>query len=75
MALQILFWWMVPAGLGNEAISAIKASDEIIIVTNPELPSVSDALKTIKLAEGEQFIGPHKVEIKKVESLELAQAA
>ena len=31
--------------------------------------------KTIKLAEGEQFIGPHKVEIKKVESLELAQAA
>ena len=39
------------AGLGNEAISAIKASDEIIIVTNPELPSVSDALKTIKVSE------------------------
>jgi len=39
------------AGLGNEAISAIKASDEIIIVTNPELPSISDALKTIKVSE------------------------
>ena len=39
------------AGLGEEAISAINASDEIIIVTNPEMSSVTDALKTIKLAE------------------------
>ena len=39
------------AGLGQEARSAIKASDEIIIVTNPEMSAVTDALKTIKLAE------------------------
>lgn len=39
------------AGLGEEARSAIDASDEIIIVTNPEMAAVTDALKTIKLAE------------------------
>lgn len=39
------------AGLGEEARSAIQASDEIIIVTNPEISAVTDALKTIKLAE------------------------
>jgi septum site-determining protein MinD len=39
------------AGLGNEAISAIKLADEIIIVSNPEMPALTDALKTIKLAE------------------------
>ena len=39
------------AGLGTEAISAIKTADEIIIVSNPEMPAITDALKTIKLAE------------------------
>lgn len=39
------------AGLGEEAKSAISASDEIIIITNPEMSAVTDALKTIKLAE------------------------
>ncbi len=39
------------AGLGKEAISAIKASEEIIVVVNPEIPSLTDALKVIKLAE------------------------
>ncbi|MFA5174161.1 MAG: cell division ATPase MinD [Candidatus Pacearchaeota archaeon] len=39
------------AGLGEEARAAISASDEIIIVTNPEMAAVTDALKTIKLAE------------------------
>jgi len=39
------------AGLGEEARAAMYASDEIIIVTNPELSAVTDALKTIKLAE------------------------
>lgn len=39
------------AGLGKEAVAAIEAADEILIVTNPELPAVTDALKTIKLAE------------------------
>ena len=39
------------AGLGEEAKSAMNACDEIIIVTNPEMSAVTDALKTIKLAE------------------------
>lgn len=39
------------AGLGEEARAAIDACDEIIIVANPEMSSVTDALKTIKLAE------------------------
>lgn len=39
------------AGLGEEAQSAIKAADEVIIITNPEISAVTDALKTIKLAE------------------------
>jgi septum site-determining protein MinD len=39
------------AGLGNEAVVAMEAADELIIVTNPEIPSVTDALKTVKLAE------------------------
>ncbi len=39
------------AGLGKEAISAIHLADELIIVTNPEMPAITDALKTIKIAE------------------------
>ncbi|MBI5060869.1 MAG: P-loop NTPase [Candidatus Aenigmarchaeota archaeon] len=39
------------AGLGREALAAIDACDEIIIITNPELPAVTDALKAAKLAE------------------------
>lgn len=39
------------AGLGNETRSAIELADEIIIVTNPEMPALTDALKTIKLVE------------------------
>lgn len=39
------------AGLGREAVGAITAADEVLLVTNPDLPSVADALKTIKVAE------------------------
>ena len=39
------------AGLGREALAAINSSDELLIVTNAELPAITDALKTIKLAE------------------------
>lgn len=39
------------AGLGNEAVSAIEASDEVLVVTNPNLPAVTDGLKTVNLAE------------------------
>lgn len=42
------------AGLGREAllpIEALEKGDELFIVTNPEMPALADALKTIKLAE------------------------
>ncbi len=38
------------AGLGKEAMGAIEMADELIVVTNPEMPAVTDALKVIKLA-------------------------
>jgi len=39
------------AGLGREALAAIAAANEIIVVTQPEFSAITDALKTIKLAE------------------------
>lgn len=47
------------AGLGKEALSAIEIADELIIVTNPEITAVTDALKTIKIAQelGKQIMG------------------
>ncbi len=39
------------AGLGDEAMSVIGMADELVIVTNPEIAAITDALKTIKLAE------------------------
>lgn len=47
------------AGLGEEAKSSMLAADEIIIVTNPEMSAVTDALKAIKLAEelGKPVVG------------------
>jgi septum site-determining protein MinD len=39
------------AGLGIETMSALELADEIIIVTNPEMPAITDALKTLKVAE------------------------
>lgn len=39
------------AGLGVEAVASIEAADELIIVTNPEITAVTDALKTVKLAQ------------------------
>ena len=39
------------AGLGEEANSAMRLADELIIITNPEMPAITDALKTIKVAE------------------------
>jgi len=39
------------AGLGREALTALGASEETLIVTNPEITAVADALRTIKLAE------------------------
>ncbi len=38
------------AGFSEEAIATIEAGEEIIVVTNPELPAVTDALKAVKIA-------------------------
>jgi septum site-determining protein MinD len=35
-----------PAGLEKDALAAIAAAHEMILVTTPEVPSISDALKT-----------------------------
>lgn len=39
------------AGLGDEAIGSFEAADELVIVTNPEITAVTDALKAVKVAE------------------------
>ncbi len=39
------------AGLGSEATHSMETADELIIVTNPEMPAITDALKAIKVAE------------------------
>ncbi len=33
------------AGFGKESLAALDASEEVLIITNPELPAVTDALK------------------------------
>jgi septum site-determining protein MinD len=38
------------AGFGEEVMAVIDLADEIIIVTNPEMPAVTDALKAVKVA-------------------------
>ncbi len=39
------------AGLGHEATSVMNMADELIVVTNPEIAAITDALKTVKIAE------------------------
>lgn len=39
------------AGIGKEALSALSASDEVLIITNPTLPAVTDALKILRIAQ------------------------
>jgi septum site-determining protein MinD len=39
------------AGLGEDVEKTLQAADDIIIVTQAEIPALTDALKTIKLAE------------------------
>jgi septum site-determining protein MinD len=39
-----------PAGLEKDALAAIDVAQELIIVTTPEVPSISDALKTRMVA-------------------------
>ena len=42
------------AGLGKEALEFVKAADELIIVTNPNLPAVTDALKLNSIARSNE---------------------
>ena len=48
-----------PAGLEKGAKAVLDAAEEVIMVTNPEYPAVTDALKTIRIAHqsGAQVIG------------------
>lgn len=48
-----------PAGLERGAKAVLDAAEEVLIVTNPEMPAVTDALKTIRVARasGAQPIG------------------
>jgi len=39
------------AGLGREALASLDACDEVLVLVNPEIPSVADALKLIKISE------------------------
>src|SRR3989338_9121945 len=39
------------AGLWGGITKAVRAADEVIVVTNPELPALVDALKSIKMVE------------------------
>lgn len=38
------------AGFSEEVMAVLESADEIIIVTNPEMPAVTDALKAVKVA-------------------------
>ncbi len=37
------------AGLGREGLACINSADKVLIVTNPEMPALTDALKVINL--------------------------
>ena len=39
------------AGLGREALASLDACNEVLVLANPEMPSVADALKLIKISE------------------------
>ena len=41
----------IAGGLGAETMDAVKACDNLLIVVTPDTPSVTDAMKTIRLAE------------------------
>ncbi len=68
------------AGLGKEALAAMESADELLLITTPELPAVTDALKAIKLSEqlGAKTTGvivnrvsdkKHEMTIREIESM------
>jgi len=40
-----------PPGIGKDVTSIMKASDEIIVVTNPQITAVTDSFKAVMLAK------------------------
>ena len=38
-------------GLSKEAIEILKSMNEVLVITSPEMPAVTDALKTVKLCK------------------------
>lgn len=48
-----------PAGLDAEALAVLQACDDVLVVTNPEYPAVTDAVKVIKRARevGKNVLG------------------
>ncbi|MBU0530695.1 MAG: cell division ATPase MinD [Candidatus Aenigmatarchaeota archaeon] len=40
-----------PPGLGDDVFSALNSCSEVIVVTNPEIPAVTDAMKIVKFAK------------------------
>jgi len=40
-----------PSGSGNNTMALLEICDEIIVVTNPDIPSVTDAMKIIQTAQ------------------------
>ncbi|WP_423791909.1 septum site-determining protein MinD [Methanocaldococcus indicus] len=48
-----------PAGIGKETLIAISSADGLIVVVNPEISSISDALKVLAIAKrlGTDIIG------------------
>ncbi len=39
-----------PPGLGKEVFLVLKACTDVLVITNPEIPAVTDALKVIRVA-------------------------
>lgn len=67
-------------GLGKETQSVIEHSNEVLVVLNPEIPAITDALKVVKLAEslGTEITGvvvnkvrndPHELKLEEVEEI------
>lgn len=64
------------AGLGREALASLNVGNEVLVVTNPEITALTDALRLIKVAENLKRnvigvvlnrVGRSKNEIKKEE--------
>lgn len=41
-------------GITHEALASIESSDEVILITGPEMPSIVDILRSKRLAEGKK---------------------